>query len=154
VPPQTVAPGPKASPEKPVAGPASPDLEREAADKRARENLERSKAEREAKAKALTKQREQEAARQAAEQEAERQLAEAQRQAAQRPPPTAPDTAPPTTAVTPQAKTVKQICAGRSNFVSTALCESRACNRPEHGNDPTCRQFKADEEARKQRQYQ
>jgi hypothetical protein len=145
-----------------VAGAASkaqvdqplPSVDREAADRLAKEKSAREKSEREAKAKALAEQRERDAAKRAAEQEAERKRVEVQRLSEPVPPPVPP--AAPALAAQPttQTKSVKEVCA-RGNIISNSICESRICSRdPTRANDPICKQLKLDDEARKQRQFQ
>jgi hypothetical protein len=135
-----------------------PDAEREAADKLAKERLAREKAEREAKAKALAEQRQRDAANRAAEQAAERKRIETQRPPEPAPPsppapPAAPAVAAPPDAPPAPTKSVKEFCV-RGNFISSSLCESRTCRDPARASDPTCKQLKLDDEARKQRQFQ
>ena len=112
----------------------------------ARERAAKLKAEREAKAKAAIEEREA-AARLKAEQDAAaaRKRAEAQRPVAPPPRVVAP---PPRPAPTEQARTVRELCAGR-NAISQSICESRACGAPEHANESLCRQIRANEERRR-----
>ena len=120
--------------------------EKAARDKAARDRAARLKAERESAAKAAAEEREA-AARLKAEQDAAaaRKRAEAQRPAA--PPPRAVAPAP-RPAPVEQARTVRELCAGR-NPISQSICESRACGAPEHANEPLCKQIRANEERRR-----
>jgi hypothetical protein len=47
-------------------------------------------------------------------------------------------------------RTVKELCSGRTNFVSRDLCESRECRKPQHQNEPFCRQLRETEASRNQ----
>jgi hypothetical protein len=50
-----------------------------------------------------------------------------------------------------QARGVREICAGRGT-IAESICHSRECGKPEHANEPLCRQVNQAEDRR--RNYQ
>ena len=107
-------------------------------DRKAREKLEAEVRER-AQQQERQKAEEQERQRRAAEEA--RQRAEAERQRAAQPvQPVAPQQQAPA-----EARSVRQICTGRSNFVSEQLCRSRECRKAEFAGDPICVRLKEQE---------
>jgi SLT domain-containing protein len=123
-----------------------PEAQRLAAERR-RERLAKEKAERDAKAKVLVEERERELA---ARQQQESAAAAAQRRrdedaGLRRPQATpAPQPAPPQA----QARTVREICAGRGT-IAQAVCESRTCGDAQHANEAICRQIRENDERRR-----
>ncbi len=122
----------------PTATTASPDV---AALARARQLREKRDQEARARA-AAEQQRLAEQERQRREAEIARKRADNARQRAAMPQPATPPLPVPPAARTASVQTVEQLCAGRSNFISTQLCQVRACKKPEFAADPICVKFK------------
>jgi len=144
-PPAAAAPLPQLG--DPAVESAEAEAKRLAAEKR-RDKAAKDKADGEAKAKAASEQRNQSsAATQRAEQEAQ-----AQRRAdeAQRPRPST-TVAPPPPAPVAQARTVRELCAGRGT-IAEAVCQSRQCGLAEHANEQICRQLREADERRRNMQ--
>ena len=145
-PPVTTAPTAPVVVEAAASDPAADaEAKRVAAEKR-REKAAKDKAERDAKAKTLAEQQQQQQGSVAARAEQE---AQARRRAeeAQRARPVAPTlTAPPP--VTAQPRGVREICAGRGS-ISEAVCQSRECGAAEHFNEAICRQIRDADERRR-----
>jgi len=47
-----------------------------------------------------------------------------------------------------QARGVREICAGRGT-IAEAMCQSRECGKPEHVNEPLCKQVNQAEDRRR-----
>ncbi len=128
------------------ADPAAAEAKRLAADKARREKAARDKADRDAKA--LTQQRDQAAAAAKAEQDAQAKRRSEDAQRVRATPAPAPALTP---ALPPQARGVKELCAGRG-AIAEAVCQSRQCAAVQHANEAVCRQIREADDRR--RNYQ